>query len=217
MAAGTARADTVRPRFLIVIDSSGSMVETAGRVRTHGDGSELHPGCDNDGNGRYDDSKLYQAKIALAETMTAFGSAEFSLSRYHQTELGQPCLADADCRAMNTGATHCRGGRCAYEFPAGSVDYDECSGGTATGNGCIRCADPANDPKHVWYNGNVCCGPGDPRSGGFGMSADALVPFPGAGASNLPDLLMFLDGKEDFPDGTNRELRAGGATPIGAR
>src|SRR5437868_7130719 len=90
-APGPAHAQTVRPRFVIIVDTSGSMTESATRIHTHGDGSLTHPGCDLDGNGRYDDSKLFQAKAALIETMTAFGSAEFSLARYHQTELGQPC------------------------------------------------------------------------------------------------------------------------------
>src|SRR3954452_833263 len=99
--AGAAYGDTVRPRFVIIVDSSGSMTESAtNRIRTHGDGSETHPGCDLDGNGVYDDSKLYQAKQALAQTMTAFGSAEFSLARYHQTELGQACATTNECLAL---------------------------------------------------------------------------------------------------------------------
>jgi hypothetical protein len=212
---GAARAETVRPRFVIIIDTSGSMVETPGRVRTHGDGSEDHPGCDLDGNGLYDDSKLFQAKAALRETMTAFGTAEFSLTRYHQSELGQPCTSNGQCMAMNTGANLCTNGRCAYEVPSNSTDYNECSGGTATGNGCIRCASPDTDSTTVWYNGNTCCGSNDPRSNGFGMSGDVLVSFPGAGASNLPALLSWIDGKESFPQGGDKELRGTGATPIG--
>src|SRR6476646_3569620 len=118
VAAGSAHADTVRPRFVIVIDTSWSMVENAIRVRTHGDGSETDPGCDLDGNGQYDDSKLFQAKVALRETMTAFGSAEFSLSRYHQVELGQPCATPQQCMNMGTGANVCVNGRCAYNVPS---------------------------------------------------------------------------------------------------
>jgi MYXO-CTERM domain-containing protein len=213
---GAARADTVRPRFVIIVDTSGSMTESAtNRIRTHGDGSQTHPGCDLDGNGLYDDSKLFQAKAALIQTMTAFGSAEFSLARYHQTELGQTCGTTAECTALrNNVANACVAGRCGYVVPGMSTDYNECTGGTATGSGCIRCADPDNDPTEVYYNGNLCCAAGDPRSGPFGMAGDVLVAFPGAG-SNLPELLSWIDGKEDFPAGTNRELRGTGATPIG--
>src|SRR5256885_10030072 len=98
--AGTTHADTVRPRFVIVVDSSGSMTENDIRIKTHGDGSEIHPGCDLDGNGKFDDSKLFQAKLALADTITAFGSAEFSLARYHQNELGQVCTSKFDCLSL---------------------------------------------------------------------------------------------------------------------
>jgi hypothetical protein len=215
LASGVAEAQTVRPRFVILVDSSGSMTENAGRIRTHGDGSQTHPGCDLDGNGRFDDAKLYQAKLALADTITAFGSAEFSLARYHQNELGQVCGSTPECNAQNLGANVCIGGRCGYVIPGNSTDYNECTGGTVNGNGCIRCADPDNDPTEVYYNGNLCCTPGEPRSGGFGMAGDVLVAYPGAGGSNLPELLSWIDGKEDFPNGTNKELRGSGTTPIG--
>jgi hypothetical protein len=212
--AGVARADTVRPRFVIIVDSSGSMTENAGRVRTHGDGSDNQLGCDLDGNGRYDDSKMFQAKLALADTITAFGSAEFSLARYHQNELGQACTTSADCTRMDNGASDCVAGRCGFIIRGNSTDYDECKGGTATGNGCIRCADPDNDPTQVYYNGNTCCTQSDPRSGGFGMAGDVLVAFSDT-TSNRPELLTWIDGKEDFPAGNNKELRATGTTPIG--
>src|SRR5262245_51155366 len=99
--AGRAHGQTVRPRFLILVDSSGSMTENPGRVRTHGDGSITHPGCDLDGNGKYDDSKLYQAKVAFQDTIAAFGSAEFALGRFRQNELGQTCITANDCLNMN--------------------------------------------------------------------------------------------------------------------
>src|SRR5882757_9204938 len=209
-----ARAQTVRPRFVIIIDTSGSMVENANRIRVHGDGSQTHPGCDLDGNGLYDDSKLFQAKASLTETMTAFGSAEFSLARYHQTELGQVCATPGDCTSMNLGGNVCVAGRCGFSVPNSTTDYNECSGGTATGNGCIRCANPDTDPTEVYVNGNLCCPAGGPRAGGFGVSGDVLVAFPDGG-TNLPQLLGWIDGKEDFPLGSDRELRGTGATPIG--
>ena len=216
--AGRAQAQTVKPRFVILIDSSGSMTESAaGRARTHGDGSITHPGCDLDGNGRFDDSKMFQAKLALSDTMTAFGSAEFSLARYRQNELGQACMVLGNCPITGqNGANGCVDGRCAYNVPSNTTDFNECSGGTAEGNGCIRCADPDNDPIHVFYNGNACCAAGDPRAGGFGTAGDVLVSFPGPGGpSNLPQLLSWIDGREDFPNGDNKELRATGTTPIG--
>jgi hypothetical protein len=71
------------------------------RVPTHGDGSASQPGCDLDGKSTagwpYDDSKLYQAKAAIIDTISAFGSAEFALATYARVLLGQPCQTDSDC------------------------------------------------------------------------------------------------------------------------
>ncbi len=211
-----ARAQTVKPRFLLLIDNSGSMLESAAtRVRTHGDGSQAHPGCDLDTNGKYDDSKLYQAKAALNETVAAFGSVEFSLARYHANELGQICNFDRDCTILGMGANICVGGRCAYRPPNGAGDYTECTGGTATGNGCIRCATAGGGPNYVYSNGTACCPANSPKSGGFGIAGDVIVAFPPAGVTNTSELLMWMDGVEDFPFGTNKELRASTTTPIG--
>src|SRR5579884_2870314 len=101
---GVALAQTqVKPRFLVIFDTSGSMNHTpdmatlgvdlflanpacsgsgqgncpAGDVcvggqchivdgvPTHGDGSTENPGCDENGDGLYNDSKMFQAKGAL--------------------------------------------------------------------------------------------------------------------------------------------------------
>src|SRR4029453_16024410 len=99
-----AAAETVKPRFVILVDTSGSMIQNAAQVPVHGDGSREHPGCDLDANGKYDDSKLYQAKAALNDTLSAFGSVEFALARYHQNELGQVCGSAAQCMQMGFGA-----------------------------------------------------------------------------------------------------------------
>ncbi len=211
--AGRAHAQTVRPRFVILVDSSGSMLETnSNRPRTHGDGSVAHPGCDIDGNGKYDDSKMYQAKAAVEQTVTAFGGAEFSLARYRQRELGQACTNSTQCVPFVGGSgAVCIDGHCGFNPGSTTADFDECIGSEATG--CVRCAMPDNDPVHIYYNGNVCCGPSDPRTGPYGISADVLVPF--VSGSNLKNLLQWIDGREDFPNGTDRELRPTGATPIG--
>ncbi|HEY0710317.1 MAG TPA: MopE-related protein [Polyangia bacterium] len=205
-----ANAQTVKPRFVFLVDTSGSMSQSVNNVATHGDGSQEHPGCDLDGNGLYDDSRLYNAKQSLRETLLAFGSAEFSLARYRQTELGQMCTTATGCSQMGLGANVCVGGRCGFSISSNSPDYNECRSGT----GCQRCADPDNDPTHVYYNGSLCCPAGSPTSGAFGLAGDVVVPFP-TGTSNLSTLESWIDGREDFPGGTNQELRATGTTPIG--
>ncbi|MCG5051994.1 MAG: hypothetical protein KA712_03450 [Myxococcales bacterium] len=214
LGAPLAAAAPVKPRFVVLVDTSGSMAENALRVETHGDGSETHPGCDLDGNGLFDDSKLFQAKAALTDSITAFGAAEFSLARYHQNELGAVCNSLQSCQSVNPTANVCEG-RCGFSIPLISPDYDECTGGTATGNGCVRCAAPADDPTHIFYEGNLCCTGSDPRAGGFGLAGDVLVGFPAANGANHVELLSWMDGRETFPEGTNRELRAVGITPIG--
>ncbi|MDX2019618.1 MAG: MopE-related protein [Deltaproteobacteria bacterium] len=208
-------AAPVKPRFVILVDTSGSMSENASRVETHGDGSKLHPGCDLDNNGSFDDSKLFQAKAALNDTIAAFGAAEFSLARYHQNELGGACVSQSDCVGSNSSANSCAGNLCSYDVPALNPDYDECRNGSATGNGCVRCADPDNDPTAVFYNGNLCCVGSDPKANGFGMAGDVLVSFPNGNTGNQSQLLSWIDGDETFPGGGNKELRAVGITPIG--
>ena len=205
-----ARAETVKPRFVILVDTSGSMSQNVAQIATHGDGSQEHPGCDLDGNGLFDDSKLFGAKASLRDTLLAFGSAEFSLARYHQNQLGQPCTTANGCNQMGLGANVCVARRCGFSISSTSPDYNECRSGA----GCQRCADPDNDPTEVYYNGSLCCPAGAPTSGGFGLAGDVLVPFP-TGASNLPALESWIDNREDFPAGSNQELRASGTTPIG--
>jgi hypothetical protein len=208
--AAPAYAETVKPRFVILVDTSGSMAQNVAQIATHGDGSLEHPGCDLDGNGRFDDSKLFGAKASLRDTLLAFGSAEFSLARYHQNQLGQPCTSANGCNQMGLGANVCVSRRCGFSISSNSPDYNECRSGA----GCVRCADPDNDPTEVYYNGSLCCPAGAPTSGGFGLAGDVLVPFP-TGATNLPALESWIDNREDFPAGSNQELRASGTTPIG--
>jgi hypothetical protein len=67
-----------------------------GGVATRGDGSDLTPGCDLNGNGLPDDSRLYQAKQALRQVVA--GSAdEIALWRWAQVEGGQACGTDVEC------------------------------------------------------------------------------------------------------------------------
>ena len=64
---------------------------------TRGDGSADLPGCDLNGNGLADDSRMYQAKEALQDVIATFGEVEFSLWRYRQITGGQTCTSDGQC------------------------------------------------------------------------------------------------------------------------
>ncbi len=76
---------------------------TSDGVATRGDGSAELPGCDLNGNGLADDSRMYQAKEALADVIATFGEVEFSLWRYRQVTGGQTCTADGDCPSTPGG------------------------------------------------------------------------------------------------------------------
>ena len=99
----TALAQAVKPRFTLILDTSSSMVENTSGTDTSATGPPGYEGCDRDNAGsyRYDDSRLYQAKGAIADTIAAFGSAEFTLARFRGVDLGQACTTTAQCTAID--------------------------------------------------------------------------------------------------------------------
>ncbi|MDZ4695306.1 MAG: MopE-related protein [Deltaproteobacteria bacterium] len=241
----TALAQAIKPRFLMIVDTSGSMSLTdrtiSGNrveIETHGDGSARHPGCDIDNNSLYDDSRLFQAKGALLDTFAAFGQAEFALARYAMTDVSQTCTADAQCPPGNYSGngdprnwtcidpSHVAGNTqyCAVNHRVGCNNngtcYDECTGanndGTANGAGTNGCIRCAAPATD----------PFDVYAKGLEcgqtpctypncMGANVLVPFP-TGSSNFSSLVSWLDGQETYPGGSNNEIRANGSTPIAA-
>lgn len=69
-----------------------------GGLSTRGDGSQDIPGCDVNGDGFANDSRLYQMKEALTAVFTDYETAvNFSLWRYSQLEGGRRCTANPDC------------------------------------------------------------------------------------------------------------------------
>ena len=196
-------AQVDKPRFVFILDNSSSMASNVAGLGTHGDGSESQPGCDLDPKSTaswpYDDSKLYQAKLAIIDTISAFGSAEFALAVYARTLLGQPCQTDGDCTAIAAG-TSC------VDLPDDATTqkycvrhmgdtYLECSSGLT----CTRCANPADTNDRIFEWSPLGCG-----------GAQVIVGFPNSG-SNFLDVYHWIDGKEDLPPFTatsNREIRA---------
>jgi hypothetical protein len=183
-------------------------------LSTHGDGSESQPGCDLDGKStggwHYDDSKLYQAKSAIIDTISAFGSAEFALATYARVLLGQPCQTDNDCTAIVAGAS-------CVDLPDDATtqkycvqhmgaDYTECSSGAPT------CTDAPIRPTPM-----IASSSGASSTAALPAPTPSPVPgrrsswvFPASG-SNFPDIYHWIDGKEDLPPFTatsNREIRA---------
>jgi hypothetical protein len=210
-----------RPRFVILLDNSTSMTQNLSGVPTHGDGSEAQPGCNTDGKSSggtpYDDSKLFQAKAAVLDTISAFGNAEFALAIYSQTTLGQACGSDDDCTARVAGA-YCvlvpgKGTSqryCGYH----AEGYGECANGT--GSGCTSCANPADTNDLVFEWGAFDCTNKCSYAEGC-IGGQVIVGFPSAGSSNLSDIYRWIDGKEDLPPfaaDSNREIRAVTMTPL---
>src|SRR5262249_20147657 len=149
--AGAARAQTqVKPRFLVIFDTSGSMNHTpemavlgvdpfitpinfclntsncsAGDVcvgnqchiqdgvPTHADGSSENPGCDENGDGLFNDSKIFQAKGALLNVISAFDQIDYGLETYFQVEGGNACTATSQCTGLSPAFT-CAGNRCVF-------------------------------------------------------------------------------------------------------
>ena len=213
-------AQVDKPRFVFILDNSGSMTDNVAGTPTHGDGSQSQPGCDIDGKSTagwpYDDSKLYQAKGAIIDTISAFGSAEFALATYARVLLGQSCQTDSDCTSIVTGPScvHLPGDLTSQKYCVANVQdrYQECAAGPP---GCTACANP-NDPNYYIFEWRMLsCSPLCAYSASC-PGAQVIVGFPSSG-SNFPDIYRWIDGKEDPPPFTatsNREIRAEAMTPL---
>jgi len=223
--AGRAWAQSDKPRFVILLDNSTSMTENLATpaLQTHGDGSQSQPGCDIDGKSTggwpYDDSKLFLAKAAVIDTISAFGAAEFALATYSRTLLGQPCNADSECSARVAGAVcvDVPGDAGTQKFCArhAADSYLECS----AGSGCVGCANPADTNDLVFDWGSFDCLSVRCSFSQGCVGGQVIVGFPAPGTSNLIDIYHWIDGAEDLPpfsSASNREVRAATMTPIGS-
>jgi hypothetical protein len=94
-----ASAQEVKPRILIVVDSSGSMtfdIHQSGTHYTYGDGTadtwsyaghtdhKCCPGIDVNGDGVANDSRLYNVKEAISQMVYSSGEIEFGLMKFAQ-------------------------------------------------------------------------------------------------------------------------------------
>jgi hypothetical protein len=205
-----------RARFAVIVDTSGSMLTTLGGTPTFGDGGTGHAGVDRDGNGKTDDSRLFKAKTALTNVISAYPNIDFALARYHQDE-----SVDRSCQEAHN--FECNALCCTYDNPANNTAIPgdpacktfQIPGQPTAITQDVNSVSPSPNEECVNYAGN--CGP--PRRG-----ADVLVPF----GSNINTYLSWLDGKEDAAPfdmnmplnqfcgtGKNCELRASGPTPLG--
>ena len=97
----------VKPRLLLLFDSSGSMNwNTCNDTFTGGDGSNECPGANvpcmtcasgTCGNAIADDSRLFKVKAGITDAVSAFGEVEYGLMRFRQRGL------DFQCPGTNAG------------------------------------------------------------------------------------------------------------------
>jgi MYXO-CTERM domain-containing protein len=219
-------AEDARPRFLLVLDSSGSMLLDPAGNPTFGDGSLEFPGVDTAADSDTlagNDARLYIAKRAVARVLAAFPESDYALARYYQdVGVGRSCQTAANFE--------CAGSCCSYDTPTDNVapsypDYyprNECRLGALYPDAGYTFTEPGNlenldigwdSPKDNCINYAGSCGP--PRRG-----AQVLAGF----GSSLMRHLSWLDLHEtdfssDITPGAHCgdgdcELRATGPTPL---
>ncbi|APR85550.1 Hypothetical protein A7982_10899 [Minicystis rosea] len=211
-----------RPRFLVVLDTSGSMLLDSNGYPTFGDGSVGHVGIDTNSDADTiggNNSRISIAKGALNNVLAAFTDADFALARYHQD-----VSVNRSCQTASW--FECQQSCCSYDDPTNNVTPNF---PIAPGCNMAQLYAAAGYPaalntniKIGWANQGDCinyagsCG--GPRRG-----ADVLVGF----GKPLQQQLMWLDGKEtnfntstvpgdqcNFAGGGDCEIRATGPTPL---
>ncbi|HJK95636.1 MAG TPA: MopE-related protein [Polyangiaceae bacterium LLY-WYZ-14_1] len=197
-----------RPRVAVVLDTSASMLLDLEGFPTFGDGSDDQAGIDLDGDGDPNDSRLFLAREAVGQLVSAYPEIDFALARYHQ-DTGE----DRSCQAA--AWFECQDLIASYDDPTNNTGDVLCTVQTGPDVG-------DTETVRVNPNGDECinyagsCGP--PRRG-----ADILSGF----GTPARDLVRWLDGAEtDFradatigdycahSAGGDCEVRATGPTPI---
>ncbi|MBU1220839.1 hypothetical protein KKF34_08565 [Myxococcota bacterium] len=197
-----------RSRFMVIVDTSGSMLGDLSARFTFGDGSAGHEGIDTNSDGiAGNDSRLYKAKIALSNVISAYiPDIDFGMARFAQgTGVGVNCQL--------AKSFECAGICCTYDNPTNNTGTQVCTVNNGGMNIPIFPDSPSSDAC-VNYAGSC----GSPRRG-----ADILVGF----EKPVNQHLMWLDHKEtnfqndrtegdhcDFASGGDCELRGTGPTPL---
>lgn len=227
-------ASDARPRFALVLDTSGSMLNDLSGNPTFGDGSVDHPGVDTSSDPDMvagNNSRLFVAKQALTQVLSAFPESDYALARYYQdVGVNRSCQAAANFE--------CAQSCCSYDDPSNNLPPPYPA--VYPDNQCIlsQLYPTAGYPANASFTGNMpigwppeamemtptsdcinyagSCGP--PRRG-----AQFLVGF----NQPISKYLKWLDGVEDA-DGMfdpsimegnhcamgNCEVRGSGPTPL---
>lgn len=195
-----------RPRISVILDTSASMLLDLQGRPTFGDGSTEHAGLDTDGDGRANDSRLYLAREALGNVISAYPEIDFSLARYHQD-----MASNRFCQ--NAAWFECAGIVGTYDDPRDNTGAEVCRL-TIGAAGVVPVRANSLGDECINYAGSC----GGPRRG-----ADILSGF----GQRTRDLVRWLDGREtnfiddetagdvcDHSTGGDCELRGAGPTPL---
>ncbi|MFH2009559.1 MAG: MopE-related protein [bacterium] len=201
-----AHADDIHPAIYVLVDTSGSMLESPAGVPTYGDGSVEHP------HAGAEVSRLFMAKNAIATVVYGYGEVQWGLARFQQNEAQNYfCMCHDD--PGNQTSAPCSGGN-----PGLIAEVN--SGGTPV---CEQCDMTSPYPDYdrpgvtdrvcINYAGGIYAGCTDPHTSAVLDGADILVAL---AEDNENQILAWIDHAEtDFAGGTDKELRAVGGTPIG--
>ncbi len=202
--------EDARSRFMVIVDTSGSMLTDLDGHFTFGDGSVGHLGLDTNNDGTAgNDSRLYKAKRSLTQVISAYPEIDFGLSRFAQG-VGE----HVNCQLAHW--FECAGLCCTYDDPTNNT-------GVNPEGPCTVSAGSAGDlqvlPESV---GEECINYAG-SCGAVNRGADVLVGF----SQPLGQSLMWLDHQEtlfssqvtegdhcNFAGGGDCELRGTGPTPI---
>jgi MYXO-CTERM domain-containing protein len=205
-----------RPRFALVMDTSGSMLLDNDGEPRFGDGSVDFPGI----NGA--ETRLYNAKGALSDVLAAFPESDYALARYYQDS-----GLNRSCQTANW--FECAQSCCSYDDPTDNVTPaypyyypdGQCVPSKLYGAGA------SVDDSLASLNTNINIGWSTPTADCINYSGSCGPPQRGAQyvvdfSQPLSSYLSWLDNKEtNFKTGVtcpggDCELRATGPTPLGS-
>ena len=172
----------IRPRFMILFDTSGSMAVDLDGIPTFGDGiTGGTRGLDTDCDGLANDSRIFVAKEALRNMVLAFGDIEFGLTSF-------PRFA-----ASQVACTHDRGGAGPFAITH-RIQNNECN--LATGPFVGGIGDPTANTGTALNLGN--CGSQWDGVGGNEIPTDLIPAACRPGTGGRPAARLWAAGSPQF-------------------
>jgi len=230
----TVAAEDARPRFALIVDTSGSMLNDLSGNPTFGDGSADYPGVDTSSDPDAlggNNARLFIAKQAVTQVLSAFPESDYALGRYYQ-DVG----VNRSCQSASN--FECALNCCSYDDPTNNIAPPYPS--SYPDNQCVlsQLYPAAGYPANASFTGDMLIGwtpemmENPPTSDCINYAGSCGPPRRGAqyvvGFDHpIQQYLEWLDGEEDpdamfdattkegdhCPNG-NCELRGTGPTPL---